>query len=353
MAGVKGRSGNRKGNKVKTRTSLKKGQVLNPKGIGGRQKGTKNKPKNIVKIDELTITRVRQSRGIIALQFEEAFRGMFHLNREEFEKKLKLAKEPVRRKDKTMPPLTKAAKAMSMAEVMVYRYFDRLIKGGSADIDTTRMAFIFDVISGKNSPDIEHPKALLDRMREFINKIKIKGQDFDIGYSDIVRFMLGTSGLSVRELEVLAKFAKELLEIELSRLELIPRKNVKTQFKIWANHMIENFGSYPKLIARFQEGCKTDFKEKLPHGDYVDFPLVNIERTGEEIDITPPIPENGKPVKKAKKKVIKKKVAKKKSVRKRHVRKGPIGEKPVRKAAKKKVVKGKKKGEKSVRKRKK
>lgn len=346
MAGVKGQRGNR------NRTSVRKGQVLNPKG--GRKKGSKNKPKDVLDLSEPSITKIRQARGLIALEFEEVFRDMFKIDRAEFEKKMKLALEPGKaaedkaKKSGRAPKLTKAAASMSMMEVIAYRYFSRLMKGGSADIDTTRMSFIFDIISGKNSPELERSKSLLGRMKDFINDIKIQGLDFDIRYADIVRFMMGSPGITENEMKVLFKVGKELLEIELSRLELIPRANVKVMFKIWSEQMIENFGPFPKLVARFQEGCRTSFKEQLPHGDMVDFPLVKVEQSDSgEIDVTPStIKETKKSKPKAKskakskakfkaKKAVKKKTIKKKIVKKKVVKRKTAKSKAKRKTAKK------------------
>jgi hypothetical protein len=304
------------------RTSFKKGnKFAKNKAIGGRKKGSKNKVKEVIDLDEPTITKFRKVRGITGLRLEQLFREVLWLPRGEFEKKLKLAKEPKKYKSNSKDgkhkkgddkPMSKAAKAMPTIEVSVYRYIDRLMKGGSADIDTTRISFIVDMVLGKCAPLIEQNKTMLERMKEFLEEIRIKGLDYDIGYADVVRFMFGTKGLTERELTILSKTGKELLEIELSRLELIPRRTVEKQFAIWQDWMRKTFGNQPKLLARFQQGCLTDFKEKLPQGDKVDFPLVRIDELEEENERR----QREKVVKGkvvvTKKKKVKKKVIKKK-----------------------------------------
>ncbi len=259
----------------RTGTSFIRGFIS--KSPGGRKKGAKNKEKFIIDLDEPTITQIREARGMIGLQFEQAFREVLQMDRGEFEKRLKLAKEPEKYKNGRYKSLSSAAKKLSIGEVAIYRYFEKLFKGDSLDIDTTRMSFVYDMITGKCARHIGQNKSILVRMKEFIEGIRIKGLDYDFGYADVVRFMFGTEGLTEKELKVLMKVAKELLEIELSRLEVTPKKIVEKQFSIQKDWMLKTFGSQPKLLARYQEGCLTDFKEKLPDGDKVDFPLVKID----------------------------------------------------------------------------
>jgi hypothetical protein len=288
--------------KQRNSKSIRKGQV--PKNRGSR-KGIQNKPKDFLDVDELTILAVRRQRGAIALEFEYVFRDLLYMSRGEFQRELKLAKEPEKYASGKEKPLSAKAKKMSMVRVASFRYFDRLMKAGSADIDTTRFSFILDVVTGRNSPEMEAPKSLLERLKEFVEGVRLKGLDFDIAYVDVIRFIMGCKTISKSEYQILVRVAKELLDIELSNFNKIPKREVRETFELWSEQIIGVIGTSPQLMARFLEGCKNQFKKRLPDGSAIDFELVGSKFLDAKVVEGPVVKKRAKKTVKAKKRKTK------------------------------------------------
>lgn len=306
----------------KNKTSVKRGQVLNPKGKGGRKKGSTAKPRDFVKLDLPAIDYFKRARSSSALQFEEMFREFWAMSRGELEKQLKIAREPNMDKNDNPKPLSAAAKKMPVGRVMVLKFLDQNLKPHGSDVDSTRLAFLHDILAGKISPQIESPTSMLVRLKKFIEGIKISGLDFDLSYADLVRFLLSTPDLSQHETDLILRVAKDLLSIELSNLEKIPRREVEKYFVFWSERFMEIFSPYPILTSRFQEAVKKDIKEFIPEASHLNIPLVSSillkEKDVSDGIVTPAaMDKTNKVIKKSIKKSNIKKTVGKKAVKKK------------------------------------